>query len=57
VTDHRGAQLSFVGLGYSERHITLEGFATLKRASRIFFYGKSSAWLKKLFPDAVEFFP
>jgi diphthamide biosynthesis methyltransferase len=48
------AQLTFVGVGFSAGHITLEGFAAIRRATKIYYYGSSSAWLKKLFPDAVD---
>jgi precorrin-2 methylase len=52
------AQLSFVGVGFSAGHITLEGFATLKAATRIYYYHESSGppWLKKVFPGAVDIF-
>jgi hypothetical protein len=54
---NRGAQLTFVGVGFIEGHITLEALNALRRATKIFYYCEySGTWLKKLFPDAVDIF-
>jgi precorrin-2 methylase len=52
------AQLCFVGLGFREGQITLEGLAALRRATKIYYFHESSgpAWLKRHFPDATDLF-
>jgi precorrin-2 methylase len=52
------AQLSLIGVGFREGEVTIRALAALRRATKIYYYHESSgpAWLKRLFPDAVDIF-
>jgi Tetrapyrrole (Corrin/Porphyrin) Methylases len=58
MTDRRGAQLTFVGVGFSAGQITLEAIDALRRATRIYYYHESSGpvWFRKEFPAATDLF-